>query len=121
MHTFFESGDTPQTMRDLNEEILLCIQIESRKAIENLDDILSVPGVDVAYIGPADLSQSLGDPGNTENPDHVQACHPGNSYRVFEECSPVDGRRYATGRDRHGYQVHFGDFDSICPTVEGGI
>lgn len=74
MHTFFESGNTPQTMKDLNEEVLLCVQIESRKAIENLDDILSVPGVDVAYVGPADLSQSLGDPGNSENPDHVRAC-----------------------------------------------
>lgn len=74
MHTFFESGSTPQTMKDLNEEVLLCVQIESRKAIENLDDILSVPGVDVAYVGPGDLSQSLGDPGNSENPDHVRAC-----------------------------------------------
>ena len=74
MHTFFESGDTPETMKQLNEEVMLCIQIESRKAVENLEDILSVPGVDVAYIGPADLSQSLGDPGNTENPDHIQAC-----------------------------------------------
>jgi 2-keto-3-deoxy-L-rhamnonate aldolase RhmA len=74
MHTFFESGDTPQTMRDLNEELLLCVQIESRKAIENLPDILSVPGVDVALVGPGDLSQSLGDPGNTDNPEHVRAC-----------------------------------------------
>jgi len=74
MHTFFESGNTPQTMSDLNEELLLCVQIESRKAIENLPDILSVPGVDVALVGPGDLSQSLGDPGNTDNPEHVRAC-----------------------------------------------
>ena len=41
--------------------------IETVEALANLDDILSVPGVDAAYVGPSDLSVSLGlPPGNND-------------------------------------------------------
>jgi len=43
-----------------NDELILGVQIETKKAIENLDEILSVEGIDAAVIGPADLSLSLG-------------------------------------------------------------
>ncbi len=43
------------------EETALCIvMIETKEAIERLDDILGVPGVDAVFVGPADLSVSLG-------------------------------------------------------------
>jgi len=47
----------------LNKNAVAIIQIESKEAIENLDDILSVDGIDGAIIGPYDLSNSLGIPG----------------------------------------------------------
>jgi 4-hydroxy-2-oxoheptanedioate aldolase len=43
-----------------NDEILIVVQIEQAEAVEAVDEILSVPGVDVALIGPNDLSASLG-------------------------------------------------------------
>lgn len=43
-----------------NEEVLLFAMIETTKALDNLDEILSVPGLDGIYIGPADLSLSMG-------------------------------------------------------------
>lgn len=43
-----------------NEELLIAAQIETEKALKNLDEILSVPGIDACYIGPWDLSVSLG-------------------------------------------------------------
>ena len=43
-----------------NDEVLCIPQIETVEAMENLDDILSVPGIDVAYIGPMDLTISMG-------------------------------------------------------------
>ena len=43
-----------------NEEILVAVQIEAEKALDNIDEILSVPGIDACYIGPVDLSVSLG-------------------------------------------------------------
>ena len=46
-----------------NDNLILVIQIESRRALDNLDDMLSVAGPDVALVGPLDLSISLGVPG----------------------------------------------------------
>lgn len=43
-----------------NETISVIPMIETREAIANLDEILSVPGIDAVYVGPADLSLSLG-------------------------------------------------------------
>lgn len=43
-----------------NEQTMVIVQIESKTALENVDEILSVPGVDVAFVGPNDLSASLG-------------------------------------------------------------
>jgi len=51
-----------------NEEILLIVQIEHKKAVENAREILSVPGIDGYFIGPGDLCASLGLP-NTWDPD----------------------------------------------------
>ena len=72
-HTFFESGTTPETMKQLNEEVLIALQIEHRDAVENLPGILSVPGIDAAFVGPEDLAASLGKPGQTSHPDVEQA------------------------------------------------
>ena len=47
-----------------NEQTLVCVQLEHEAAIENVDEILGVEGVDVFFIGPSDLSQSMGYPGN---------------------------------------------------------
>jgi 4-hydroxy-2-oxoheptanedioate aldolase len=45
-----------------NETIIAMAMIETRQALENLDDILSVPGLDALYVGPNDLAISLGYP-----------------------------------------------------------
>ncbi len=49
-----------------NNEIMVIIQIESPQAIQNLDEILSVPGIDVAFVGPNDLHALLGLAPSTE-------------------------------------------------------
>jgi 2-keto-3-deoxy-L-rhamnonate aldolase RhmA len=74
-HTFFEGGQALETTRQLNEEILLALQIEHRDAIERLPELLSVPGIDVAFVGPADLSASLGKPGQSNDPKVMEAIH----------------------------------------------
>jgi 4-hydroxy-2-oxoheptanedioate aldolase len=51
-------------VRTSNEQTLVCVQLEHASAIENIDDILGVEGIDVFFIGPSDLSQSMGYPGN---------------------------------------------------------
>ncbi len=53
-----------QFVQRSNEQTLVCVQLEHAVAIENLDEILTVEDVDVFFIGPSDLSQSMGHPGN---------------------------------------------------------
>ncbi|WP_394790788.1 HpcH/HpaI aldolase/citrate lyase family protein [Rhodoferax sp.] len=59
-------------MARANDEIALVLQIESREALDELDAICRVPGVDAVFIGPADLAASLGYRGQVAHPE-VQA------------------------------------------------
>jgi 2-keto-3-deoxy-L-rhamnonate aldolase RhmA len=59
-------------MARANDEIALILQIESREALDELDAICRVPGVDAVFIGPSDLAASLGHRGQPGHPD-VQA------------------------------------------------
>ena len=56
-------------MAAANQETMLIVQIETRPALENIDEIISIPGVDAAFIGPNDLSIALGLPGQLESPE----------------------------------------------------
>lgn len=51
-----------------NGEIAVIVQVETRRALENLDAILATEGVDAVFIGPADLSADLGFPGRPDHP-----------------------------------------------------
>jgi 2-keto-3-deoxy-L-rhamnonate aldolase RhmA len=58
----------PQIMEWHNRESFLVIQIEDREAIEEIDAITAVPNADIFFVGQADLSQSLGKPGQFDAP-----------------------------------------------------
>lgn len=64
-------ADTTYTANS-SDEVCLLVQVETRAAIADLDNILKVDGVDGVFIGPADLSADLGFPGRLEAPE-VQA------------------------------------------------
>ncbi len=55
------------------ENSIVVVQIEHIEAVENLAEILKVPGVDAYFVGPYDLSGSLGVPGQFDHPDFLQA------------------------------------------------
>lgn len=50
---------TPEYMLSANETIITMIQIETKAGVENVDEIAAVPGVDLVFVGPNDLAQSL--------------------------------------------------------------
>ena len=56
-----------------NEETVVIIQVETAKAFENLEAIVSVPGVDVVWIGHYDLTVSMGFPAQFDHPKLLQA------------------------------------------------
>lgn len=65
----------------VNNNTVLGIQIETAEALDNLDDILSVEGVDIALIGNDDLSMNMGIPGQVKAPEYIEAVT-----HIFETC-----------------------------------
>lgn len=63
----------PEYLSTANEEVLVIVQIETAEAVENVDDIFSVKGVDAFFIGPSDLSTSLGVMRQINDPKVVSA------------------------------------------------
>jgi len=61
-------GRYPNYAQEANAQICLLVQAESQAALDNLEAIAATPGVDGVFIGPADLSASLGHVGNAAHP-----------------------------------------------------
>ena len=66
-----------------NADVLCIVMIETREAVADVDAILSVPGIDAVYIGPADLSITLGLP---PAPDHDAPVFTDAIARILESC-----------------------------------
>ena len=66
--TNFQGGPLAEALQTANEETMLIVQIETKEAVESVEEIVMVPGVDAALVGPADLSISLGVPGRMTAP-----------------------------------------------------
>ncbi|EFA5811403.1 aldolase [Escherichia coli] len=62
-------GRIENYMAQVNDSLCLLVQVESKTALYNLDEILDVEGIDGVFIGPADLSASLGYPDNAGHPE----------------------------------------------------
>lgn len=60
-------------VEEANRQTLVCVQIEDEAALPNVGEILQVEGIDVFFIGPSDLSQSMGHPGNPKEPRVARA------------------------------------------------
>ena len=104
---------------------VIVMQLEGVRAVENLQDILSVPGWDIAFIGPYDLSQSLGVTGQVDDPRVTQMMKTvvdecvrrnmvvGTFVDTFEEA----GKWIAAGVKYLCYSVDVGLFTEKCHEV----
>lgn len=92
---------------EANDEIAVICMIETAEALDNLDEILSVEGVDCAYIGPSDLAYALGmrPTGDNSDPAHQETV-----LRILEACR------------RHGVAggVHTGSLEYTLKWLEAG-
>ena len=64
--------DLPAFMKKCDESVIVGAMMESRDAIDNLDDILSLEGIDYLMFGPADFAQDLGHVGDLKHPDVIK-------------------------------------------------
>jgi 2-keto-3-deoxy-L-rhamnonate aldolase RhmA len=86
-----------------NDGVAVIVMAETRRAIDNLDAILAVPGIDAVFFGPNDLSFSMGHPGAMQHPDVVGAIEHGIARALAAGIAPGvlatdpgDFRRWAT-------------------------
>jgi 2-keto-3-deoxy-L-rhamnonate aldolase RhmA len=105
-HSDYHKEPLNDFVRQSNEENMVILQIERERAINNIDDLLSVSGVDVALIGPNDLSISLGIPGEMDHPllrDSIQ--------KVVDSC------------ERHGLVsgIHISSLDALQYWMRQGM
>jgi len=75
-------SEISEYVKRANEDVLVVVMIESQQALDNLDDILSVKGVDAAFIGPDDLSLNLGIFQQREDPRFKSALN-----KVLDACN----------------------------------
>ena len=81
LHVDFEKVSIPQIIEHVNANVLVAFQIETQRGVEARDELVSVPGVDAVFIGPADLSISLGVGGEFLHPKMVEATD-----KIVETC-----------------------------------
>ena len=78
----YETRTMPEIIEHQNRETLAVVQIETVTAVERREELLSLKGLDVMMIGPADLSISLGIPGQFDNPLIIETVE-----KVIETCN----------------------------------
>ena len=71
-HDLYQAGG-PDFFAQANEQTLVILLLETENAFENLEEIVSVPGVDVAWVGHYDLTVSMGIPAQFEHPRFLAA------------------------------------------------
>ncbi len=64
---YFADDGSGHTDRQ-NDETMTVVHIEGKRGLDNLEQIMTVDGIDVLFLGPYDISQSLGHPGDVRNP-----------------------------------------------------
>ena len=95
-------------MQRANDEVAVIVQIEHVDAARNIDAILDVPGIDGVFVGPFDLSGSMGKPGKINDPevqqairDIIRACEKRDIARCIYAHSPAHAKTYL----EQGYRV----------------
>jgi 4-hydroxy-2-oxoheptanedioate aldolase len=106
IHTAYAGVQHEEYMKWANDETLIVIQIETKRAVDSIEELVSVAGVDATWIGPFDLSQTLCIPGQFHHPQMVE-CYE----RVIEACN------------KHGVApgIHLQDMDWMKEWIRRGM
>lgn len=91
----------PPHVKTSNEGTAVILMIETREALDNLDEILKVPGVDALFIGPNDLSFALGHPGQMGHPEVAAAIE--GAIKKIAATKVAPGLMTVAAEDYHKY------------------
>ncbi len=102
----YGTGNPMEQWVQMMDDVVIAIMIEKKGAVENLDEILAVKGVDMVQFGPADYSISIGKPGQGNSPE-VQNAHRAMIEKAF---------KYGVAP-----RVEVGSFEQAKPYLEMGV
>jgi len=85
----YQQRSLPEIIEHANAQTMVVVQFETVTALERSGELLAVPGIDVAMIGPTDLSISMGVPGEFEHPKLIAAVE--EFIAACERCGVVPG------------------------------
>lgn len=111
-HDRFPNEETRSYLEDFNPNALLIIMIESRFGVDNLAQLLEVPGVDVVLIGPHDLSVSYGVPEQYDHEDFRAAV--AEVVRVCQDHNVGVGMHITSGSTDQAIQWVSTGFNFVC-------
>jgi 2-keto-3-deoxy-L-rhamnonate aldolase RhmA len=77
----YETSSMAEIIEHMDRNTISVVQFETRAALERADELLSLKGLDIAMVGPADLSIALGIPGEFDNPKLISAVE-----KLIEQC-----------------------------------
>ena len=104
-----------ETAQKLNDEMLTLMQFEHIDALDNLESIVQTPDLDVLFVGPNDLAQSMGRPGEPGHPDVTEA---GNkAVRIARNAGVRTGTTAFTPESAH--QAFDRGFDMVVANAPG--
>ncbi|MBM3846277.1 MAG: 2-dehydro-3-deoxyglucarate aldolase [Verrucomicrobia bacterium] len=117
LHAANFDTDAPTYYAKANEEILVVVMAEHVDAIERADEILSVPGIDVVFIGPNDLTNSMGLPPvfDTDHPRFVAALD--HILKTARKHGVAPGIHVANGADAAKRRAQGFQFISVASEV----
>lgn len=104
--TLFRDYNQVEYTRWANQETMVIVQIESEEAVNNVEKIVSTKGVDAVMIGPADLTQDIGIPGQISHPRAEEAFR-----EIIVQC------------EKHGVApgIHLSQMDDVKKWVGEGM
>jgi 2-keto-3-deoxy-L-rhamnonate aldolase RhmA len=125
-HDDYTGGSAQEKGKIENQRTLVIAQIETPKGVENVEEIVKVPGIDMVQLGHMDLANFMGLPGQYEHPDFLTAIE-----RVVKACKAngkVAGRMALTPEEARmwigkgwGFLIYCFDVWAFMTHIGGGI
>jgi len=105
----YETRTMAEIIEHMDRNTVSVVQFETRAALERADELLSLKGLDIALVGPADLSIALGIPGEFENPKLISAVE-----KLIEQCQKYGVTPGIQVRRRHDRMYQLAGICRCC-------